>query len=106
MIDLTKIYYFIFGALTIAGGVMGYVKKHSHVSLIAGGLCGVLLLMAGVMLRDKPQTGLALGGAVSLALVGWSLYNFFPKHKMMPHGMILGFGVLAIVLTAVSFAKK
>ena len=68
MIDVTKIYYFVFGALTIVGGVMGFVKKASKISLIAGGLCGVLLLIAGLMLRDKPQAGLILGGVVSLAL--------------------------------------
>ena len=44
MIDVTKIYYFVFGALTIVGGVMGYVKAKSAASLIAGGLCGVYLL--------------------------------------------------------------
>jgi uncharacterized membrane protein (UPF0136 family) len=53
MIDVTKIYYFIFGALTILGGVIGFVKKASSASLIAGGLCGVLLLIAGLLLRGQ-----------------------------------------------------
>ena len=106
MIDLTKIYYFIFGALTIAGGIMGFVKKHSYASLIAGGLCGVLLLMAGQLLRDKPQQGLILGVVVSLALAGQFLPKFIQKHTWMPAGMMSILSVIAIILTALAFAKK
>ena len=106
MIDLTKIYYLIFGVLTIGGGIMGYVKKHSLPSLIAGGLCGVLLLIASQLLRDKPQAGLILGGVISLALVGQFLPKFLQKHTWMPAGMMSVLGILAIIFTALSFAKK
>ncbi len=106
MIDLTKIYYFIFGALTIAGGIMGFVKKHSYASLIAGGLSGVLLLIAALLLKDKPQSGLILGGIASLALLGWAAQNFMLKYKWMPHGMILVFGVVGLILTLLAFAGK
>src|SRR4051794_8264502 len=43
MFDLARIYLFGFGALTIAGGVMGFVKAKSRASLIAGTISGVLL---------------------------------------------------------------
>ena len=106
MIDLTKIYYFIFGALTIAGGIMGFVKKGSMASLIAGGLCGVLLLIAGQLLRDKPQMGLILGGVISLALAGQFLPKFIQKHAVMPAGMMSVLSVVGIIVTVLAFAKK
>ena len=106
MIDMTKLYYFIFGALTIAGGIMGFVKKHSYASLVAGGLCGVLLLIAGLLLREKPQPGLILGLVVSLALAGQFLPKFIQKHSWMPAGMMSVLSIIAIIMTALAFAKR
>ena len=106
MIDLTKIYYFIFGALTIAGGIMGFVKKHSNASLVAGGLSGVLLLIAGIWLKDKPQNGLILGAVVSFALAGWFGWKFIQKHSWMPAGMMTVLSVIGLIVTLLAFAKK
>jgi len=106
MIEVTKIYYFVFGALTIIGGVMGLVKGKSTISLIAGGLCGVLLLIAGLLLRDKPQAGLILGGIVSLALAAQFLPKFIAKFNWMPAGMMIVLSILGIIATLVGFAKR
>ena len=106
MIDLTKIYYFIFGALTIAGGIMGFVKKSSMASLVAGGLAGVLLLIAGAWIQQKPQNGLILGGVVSLALAGRFIPIFLDKHKFMPAGMMSILSIIGLIATALAFAKK
>lgn len=106
MIDLTKIYYFIFGALTIAGGVMGLVVGKSQKSLIYGGLAGVLLMIAGVWIQQKPQNGLILGGVISLALAGWFIPIFLDKHKFMPAGMMSILSVIGLIVTALAFAKK
>ena len=106
MIDLTRIYYFIFGALTIAGGVMGFVKAGSKASLIAGGVSGVLLLLAGWLVRDKVYVGLGLGLVVSIALAGRFVPGFLETKKMMPAGMMAILSVIGIVLTAVALARK
>ena len=42
--DATKLYFLIFGGLTIVGGIIGYVKAGSLPSIIAGAITGVLLL--------------------------------------------------------------
>ena len=106
MIDLTKIYYFIFGALTIAGGIMGFVKKSSYVSLVAGGLSGVLLFIAALWLKDKPQNGLILGAVVSIALAGKFLPKFLKNHDWMPGGTMSVLSVIAIIVTLLAFATK
>jgi uncharacterized membrane protein (UPF0136 family) len=106
MLDLTRIYYFVFGVLTIAGGLVGFLKANSTPSLIAGGISGLLVIVAGVLLRNNVMAGLILGGVVSLALAGRFLPAFLSTHKWMPAGMMAILSVIAIVLTVVAFAKK
>ena len=62
MIGPAKIYFIIFGLLTIVGGVMGYVKAGSTASLIAGSISGILLLVAAFLLPGNLALGLALAG--------------------------------------------
>lgn len=64
-----KIFYFIFGALTLVGGIMGFVKAQSLASLIAGGLSGLLLIVAGVIFAGNQQASGILAMIVSIALV-------------------------------------
>src|SRR5215831_13859048 len=106
MLGPTKIYFIIFGLLTIAGGVMGYVKAGSTASIIAGSISGVLLLLAGFLLSAQPTAGLALGGIVSLLLVGYFLPAFFRTGKMMPAGMMSLLSILGVVLTIVAWIRR
>lgn len=64
-----KIYYFIFGVLTLVGGLMGYLKAHSMASLIAGGTSGLLLIVAGVVFGGNPQAAGVIAIVVSLGLI-------------------------------------
>jgi len=107
MIDLTRIYYFIFAALTIAGGVMGYVKAGSMASIVAGGISGLLIGVAAVLLKSNATAGLILGGIVSIALVGRFAPLFLgPEGKFMPAGLMSIMGAISVVLTIVAFVKK
>jgi uncharacterized membrane protein (UPF0136 family) len=106
MIDLTKTFYIIFGLLSIAGGVMGYLKAASPASLIAGGISGILLIVAGVLLRDKTTAGLILGGVISLALLGRFLPIFLAKQTWMPAGMMAILGGIGVILTVLAFVKR
>jgi uncharacterized membrane protein (UPF0136 family) len=106
MLGPTKIYFIIFGLLTIAGGVMGYVKAGSTASIIAGSISGVLLLLAGFMLPAQPMAALALGGIVSLLLVGYFLPAFFRTGKMMPAGMMSLLGVLGVAFAIVAWVRR
>ena len=106
MIEPTRIYYYIFGALTIVGGIMGFVKAQSKASLIAGGVSGVLLLLAGYLLTTNKYVGLGLGMVVSLALAGRFVPAFLETHKVMPAGMMSVLSVIAIILTGLALARN
>ena len=102
----TKIYFIVFGLLTIAGGIMGYVKAGSTASLIAGSISGLLLLLAAFLLPSHVLIGLALGGIVSLLLIGYFLPAFFRTGKMMPAGMMSLLSILGMVFAIVAWIRK
>jgi uncharacterized membrane protein (UPF0136 family) len=106
MLGPTKIYFLIFGLLTIAGGVMGFVKAGSTASLIAGSISGVLLLVAAFLLPSQGFAGLALGGIVSLLLIGYFLPKLLRTGAMMPAGMMSLLSVLGIVFAVVAWMRK
>ena len=106
MIGPTKIYFIIFGLLTIAGGAMGYVKAGSTISLISGSTSGVLILIAAFLLPNNVTIGLALGGIVSLLLIGYFLPAFLHAGKMMPHGLMSILSILGVVFAICAWVRK
>jgi uncharacterized membrane protein (UPF0136 family) len=102
MLELLRIYLFVFGVLTVVGGVMGFVKAKSNASLIAGGISGVLLLVAGYLMGSANlQIGLILGLVVCVALAGRFVPSYLKTKKAMPAGMMAVLSVLGTVLGAV-----
>jgi len=102
----TKIYFIIFGLLTIVGGVMGYVKAGSAASLIAGAICGVLLLIAAFLLPGYLTPGLILALVVSLTLAGRFLPAFIKTGHLMPAGLMSVLSVIGIVMAIIALIKK
>ena len=66
--EAAKIYFIIFGLLTIAGGIVGYLKAGSTASIIAGAITGVLLLVAAFLLPEHRVAGLATALIISVLL--------------------------------------
>ena len=106
MLDYARIYFFIFGALTIAGGVMGYVKANSTISLVAGAIAGILLLLAGYLTSERQMTGLVVGLITSLLLAGQFIPKFVKTGKAMPAGMMSVLSAIGIVLALIAWLKK
>jgi uncharacterized membrane protein (UPF0136 family) len=99
MLDAVRIYLYVFGALTIAGGIMGYVKANSRASLIAGLSSGVLLLGAAYLVGARGTMGLLLGLVVSLPLAGRFISGFRKTGKVMPAGLMALLSIAGVVLT-------
>jgi uncharacterized membrane protein (UPF0136 family) len=104
--DATGIYFLIFGALTIIGGVIGYVKAGSLPSIIAGTITGVLLLIAGWILPANRTTGLVIGLIVSLLLAAQFVPKFIRTKSVMPAGLMSLLSVIGIVVVIVAWLKK
>jgi uncharacterized membrane protein (UPF0136 family) len=102
----TKIYFLIFGILTIAGGVMGYVKAGSTASIIAGSISGLLLLVAAFLLPSQVVVGLTIGLIVSVLLAAQFVPAFLRTGKIMPAGMMSLLSILGIVFAIVAWMRK
>jgi uncharacterized membrane protein (UPF0136 family) len=96
---LAQIYYYLFGLVAIAGGAMGYTRAKSKASLIAGGVSGALLIIAGLLSPGVPGFVLAL--IVSVLLLIHFGRSYAAKRKPMPAIPMIVLSGLCIVLTAI-----
>jgi uncharacterized membrane protein (UPF0136 family) len=104
--EAAKIYFIVFGVLTVAGGVVGYVKAGSVASIIAGSITGVLLLVAAFLLPDHRATGLATAFIISLLLAAQFAPKFIRTGRIMPAGMMSILSVIGIIVAIVAWVKK
>ena len=104
--EAAKIYFIVFGALTIVGGIVGYVKAGSVASIIAGSITGVLLLVAAFVLPEHHMVGLATACIVSLLLAAQFIPKFLRTGKVMPAGIMSLLSVIGIIVVIVAWVKK
>jgi uncharacterized membrane protein (UPF0136 family) len=104
--EAAKIYFIIFGLLTIVGGIIGYVKAGSMASIIAGAITGILLIVAAFLLPEHRVAGLATALIVSLLLAGQFAPKFFRTGKVMPAGVMSVLSVIGIVAAIVAWVRK
>jgi len=104
--EAAKSYFIIFGLLTIAGGIVGYVKAGSVASIIAGAITGVLLLVAAFLLPEHRVAGLATALVVSLLLAAQFVPKFFRTGKVMPAVLMSVLSVIWIIAAIVAWLRK
>lgn len=98
----------LYAILTLAGGIMGYIKVGSMASLIAGGISGALLLLCSILfLQQKPfgKTGLMF---LFVALAGWFGVKFAQSGTLMPAGLmvLLSLVNLGVLLNSNQLAQR
>ncbi len=106
MLGPTKIYFIVFGLLTIVGGIIGYASKGSVPSIIAGSVAGIALLAAAYLLPSNAVAGLALGGLISILLAGRFIPAFIKTGAIMPAGMMSVLSVIGVIVAIVAWMKK
>ena len=111
MIEFARIYLAIFGILTIVGGVMGYVKKKSVPSIVAGSICGVLLVWTAVLMHAQPLQPMRnepfIGALViSVILAGRFIPNYIEKRALIPGGLMALLSGISIVVTLLAWYKR
>ncbi|TID28031.1 hypothetical protein CANINC_002712 [Pichia inconspicua] len=61
---------YILGTITLTGALMGYIKKGSVPSLLAGGLVAVIYFIGGALTTQNRRAGLLVSlGASSVLLI-------------------------------------
>ncbi|MEP7340605.1 MAG: TMEM14 family protein [Acidobacteriota bacterium] len=94
----------VYGILVAVGGVMGYVKKSSMPSLIAGVGAGLVLAgAAAAMMKGSYQTGWWIALVVAILLLGRFGSAALSKFSMMPGGMVI---ILSLIVIAALIAQR
>jgi uncharacterized membrane protein (UPF0136 family) len=97
MTAIAQIYFAVFGLLTLAGGIMGYVKANSLPSLIAGGVAGILLMVGAWLITWGARPILMGLGLISLALAVRFVPIFLDKKAFMPGGLMAILSVIGVI---------
>jgi uncharacterized membrane protein (UPF0136 family) len=104
--EAAKIYFIVFGVLTIVGGIIGYVKAGSVASVIAGSITGILLLVGAFLLPEHRVIGLATVFIISLLLLAQFAPKFIRTGRVMPAGMMAILSVIGLIAAIVVWVKK
>ena len=95
----------VYGLLVAVGGVMGYVKKSSMPSLIAGVGAGLVLAgAAAAMMKGSYQAGWWIALVVEILLLGrFGSVALSKGFSMMPGGMVI---ILSLIVIAALIAQR
>jgi uncharacterized membrane protein (UPF0136 family) len=98
---ITQLYYYLFGILSIFGGALGFARAKSKASLIAGGISGAFLIIAGLLYPNLFGSLIAL--VVSVLLLVHFGRSYAAKKKAMPAIPMMVLSGLCILLTAITW---
>ncbi len=90
----------VYGALVLVGGVMGWVKARSKPSLIAGIVFGVALIVVGAGINAGHGTDVRVAATLAAVLGIIMGVRFAKSRKFMPAGLlaIVSAAVVAVLL--------
>ena len=86
-----------YGILTLAGGVIGYVKSQSKISLISGGVSGLVLLILAAMMNLGLSWATPIAATIILLLIVVFIIRWFKTKKLIPALPMIFFGVVSLV---------
>ncbi len=87
-----------YGLLSIGGGAIGYIKSQSKVSLISGGISGLLLLVSAVFINAGKAWATNAGAIIIFLLTVVFIVRWFKTKKLMPALPMIFFGIVSLIL--------
>lgn len=89
----------LYGLLNIAFGLLGWINKGSVMSLLAGGIAGILAIVGAIIAKRNPVLGYAIVIVVSIAMIA----RFLPLYlrdtsKIYPHLILIAASFIVIAL--------
>lgn len=96
MAQIALITILVYAFVVIFGGVFGYLKAKSKMSLISGILSGTALLTIWLFISPIP-TKLGLATAIAAVLLITFIIRFVRSRKFMPAGLMMLLSLAAII---------
>jgi uncharacterized membrane protein (UPF0136 family) len=103
MDKFSKLISLIYGVMLILGGVMGFLKAHSKMSLITGAVSGLIVLLS---CKINSKSSYLYVSAISLVLAGFFSYRFAHSHAFMPAGLMLILSTTTFCIVSLSWFKS
>ncbi len=95
----------LYAMIVIVGGIVGYTKARSRVSLISGLGSGVALAIAALMTLQNPISGLTLATAIAVFLFIVFCIRWINTRALMPAGMMAVLSLIASISFAVALFR-
>jgi uncharacterized membrane protein (UPF0136 family) len=98
---------YVYAAAVLGGGVMGYVKAASMMSLAMSGVAALAVVVGVLLAKSNQSLGYGICGAVALSLAAFFAYRVSSTGSLMPGVPViaLSMGVLACLAYAHVSAK-
>lgn len=80
---------YLFAAILMAGGIFGFIKAHSIMSLLMSMVFGLALLICGALIHKEKLPALYTATFSIIFLHLFFLYRFFKTFKLMPAGLMV-----------------
>lgn len=87
-----------YGLLAIVGGIIGYTKAKSKISLFAGCSTGILLILGGIIQIQGISWGLIFSIVMSVFLIITFISRLLKTGKFMPSGLMIIAGFIAVAM--------
>lgn len=87
-----------YGILAIIGGIIGYTKAKSKVSLISGSASGGLLVLMGLLLQWGQTWGRWGAIAITALLIITFVIRLLKTRKFMPAGLMVITGLPTLII--------
>lgn len=105
MLQVGQICLLLYSVLLLVGGVAGFLKGKSKVSLISGIGSGILALVGYWLSTTHPPLGLGIGIGVGLSLTVVFLIRFRKTGQFMPAGLLCGLSLIAAVISGLALLQ-
>ncbi|MBI5273466.1 MAG: TMEM14 family protein [Chlamydiales bacterium] len=93
----------VFGLLLIIGGLIGYLKAHSYISLIMGSAFGFGILIGSFLITRNNKIGIYLACSLTLVIDLVFLIRYLTSTALFPGAMSF---LASIVLVSSYFLVK
>ncbi|MBN2365631.1 MAG: hypothetical protein EH225_06530 [Calditrichaeota bacterium] len=106
MMNITVYTVFLFGLFSLIGGIIGYTKAGSLVSLLAGGLSGIILIISSIGIFKNYNLAFYVALVVALLLGGRFVMTLIKNFKVMPDLIMVLFSAVTIFFLVMDLIKK
>lgn len=87
----------LYGLISIVGGIIGYRKSQSKISLISGLISGLLLLILAIMMYLGNQSANFIAAIIVSLLIIVFIFRWSKTKKLIPALPMILFGVISLI---------